>query len=94
MSQGRECACTVQVFLYVFIRHIFFNYVAICMKGGRYMNGSPCKAIPVECLAHYSGRTLVNAEYGYPIFKHQQLQKKSAATAINTALASAHTQTA
>jgi hypothetical protein len=43
-----------------------------------------------------SGRTLVRAEYGYPngISKHQQLKKKSAATALNTLLASAHAQTA
>jgi hypothetical protein len=49
---------------------------------------------PIESLAHDSGRTLVCAEYGYPngISKYQQLKKKSAATALNTMLASAHIQ--
>jgi hypothetical protein len=46
----------------------------------------------LKSFAHDSGRTLVRAEYGYPngISKHQQLKKKSAATAQYTAPLSAH----
>jgi hypothetical protein len=48
---------------------------------------------PIENLAHDSGRTLIHAEYGYLVIsKHQQLKKKSTVTALNTVLASAHTQ--
>jgi hypothetical protein len=47
--------------------------------------------IAVESLAHDSGRTSVPAE---GISKHQQIMKKPAATALNTTLASAHTETA
>jgi hypothetical protein len=46
---------------------------------------------PVEGLEHHSGQTkvLLSEE----ISKHQQLKKKFDATALNTVLASAHTQT-
>jgi hypothetical protein len=49
----------------------------------------------IESLAHDSGHTFVRAEYGYQQGspKHQQLKKKSAATALNSVLASAHNQT-
>jgi hypothetical protein len=52
------------------------------------------RTFQIESLAHDSGRTLVCAEYGLSegISKYQQLKKKSAATALNTVLASAHTQ--
>jgi hypothetical protein len=47
---------------------------------------------PIESDPHDSGRTLIYAEYGYPkgISKYQQLKKKSAATALNAVLTSAH----
>jgi hypothetical protein len=46
-----------------------------------------------ESLVHDSGRILVCAEYGYRRdLQYQQLKKKSAATALNTVLASAHIQ--
>jgi hypothetical protein len=44
----------------------------------------------LESFAHDSGCTLVRAEYSYP--KGSQVKEKSAATALSTVLASAHTQ--
>jgi hypothetical protein len=43
----------------------------------------------IESPSHDSGRTLVRAEYGYP----KGSPNKSAATALNTVLASTHAQT-
>jgi hypothetical protein len=44
---------------------------------------------------HDSERTLVRAEYGYwTDLQTPTIKKKSAATALNTALASVHTQKA
>jgi hypothetical protein len=57
------------------------------MEHGFHFQHKNSRTFPIESIAHDSGRTLVCAEYGY-----QQLKKKSAATALNTALASAHTQ--
>jgi hypothetical protein len=51
---------------------------------------------PVKSFAYDSDLTMVRAENGYPnrISKYQQLNKKSATTALKTALASAYIQTA
>jgi hypothetical protein len=49
------------------------------------------RIFPIESLAYDGGHTLVHAE---GISKYQQVKKKSAATALNTVRASAHTQTA
>jgi hypothetical protein len=49
------------------------------------------RTLPIEIFVHDSGRALVRAEYGYP---KGSPKKKSAATALNTGLASAHTQMA
>jgi hypothetical protein len=57
----------------------------------------------IEILEHFQSKALpmiVDAPRYVPnalpegLSKHQQLKQKSAATALNTALASAHTQTA
>jgi hypothetical protein len=55
------------------------------LRHGFHFQHRNSKTFPIESLAHDSGRSLVRAE-------HQQLKKKSAATALNTVLASAHTQ--
>jgi hypothetical protein len=48
------------------------------------------RKFPNESFVHASGRTLVHAEYSYRNgslnTKHQQLNKKSAVTALNTVL--------
>jgi hypothetical protein len=49
------------------------------------------RKFPIESFALGNGRKSVRAE---GISKQQQLKKKSAAKALNTVLASAHTQTA
>jgi hypothetical protein len=52
------------------------------------------RTFPVEGLAHDGGRALVRAEYGYPKGSPdtKELNKKSAATALNTVPSSVHTQ--
>jgi hypothetical protein len=46
------------------------------------------RTVPIDSFAHESGRNMVRAEYGYP----KGFPNKSAATALNTVLASEHTQ--
>jgi hypothetical protein len=48
------------------------------------------RTVPIESLAHDSGCTLVRDKYGCP--KGSPDTKRSAATALNIVLASAHTQ--
>jgi hypothetical protein len=48
------------------------------------------RMLPIESFAHLVTYWIQLSE---GISKHQQLKKKSAATALNTVLASAHTQT-
>jgi hypothetical protein len=79
------------------------------MGYGFHFKHTNSKSFQIESLAHDSGRTLVRAEKSFPfcenvfvpdkslseaISKYQQLKNKSAATALNTVLASAHIQMA
>jgi hypothetical protein len=50
------------------------------------------RTLQIEIFAHDVGTCRIRLSEG--ISKHQQLKKKSAATALNTVLTSAHTQTA
>jgi hypothetical protein len=60
----------------------------ITLRYGLHFQHRNSRMFPIESLAHDSGRTFVSEG----ISKYQQLKKKSAATALNIVLASAHIQ--